>query len=69
MKYFIAAVLAAGLMLLGAPAASAINPVDCVFNPAVAKMHPKECKGITLEDVASNGTGRGPVVPKPAPVP
>lgn len=54
-------------MLLAPATASAINPVDCAFNPAVAKMHPKECKGITVEDVASNG---GPAdIPVPAPVP
>lgn len=29
--------------------------VNCAFNPAFARAHPKECKGIDVEAVASNG--------------
>ena len=56
----IAAIVAApaitiGALFFGAPAANAVNPVDCAFNPAVAKAHASDCKGVTVESVASNG--------------
>ena len=47
-----------GIVLAGlifAAPASAINPVDCAFNPAVRKAHAAECKDVTVESVASNG--------------
>jgi hypothetical protein len=45
--------------------------VNCAFNPAFKKAHPKECKGIDVEAVASNGgsdPGKSPDVGKPRPV-
>jgi hypothetical protein len=62
----IAPAAAIGLLFFGAPHSWADstdsgighNPglqVNCAFNPAFAKAHPKECKGIDVEAVASNG--------------
>lgn len=59
MKYAIALIAGPaaiiGALFFGVPSASAVNPVDCAFNPAVAKAHPVDCKGVTVESVASNG--------------
>ena len=59
MKYVLGIVGAPAIIIsalfFGVPAANAVNPVDCAFNPAVAKAHPAECKGVTVEKVASNG--------------
>lgn len=63
MKILISAAFVA-LGLLAAPTASAVNPVDCAFNPAVTKGHPSECKDVTVESVASNG-GPEPLIIDP----
>jgi hypothetical protein len=62
----IAPAAAIGLLFFGAPHGWADstdsgighNPglqVNCAFNPAFAKAHAQECKGIDVESVASNG--------------
>lgn len=48
-----------GALFFGIPTANAINPVDCAFNPAVAKAHAAECKDVSVESVASNGGNAG----------
>ena len=68
-----APVVAVGVLFFGVPHGRADstdsgvghNPglqVDCAFNPAFAKVYPKECKGIDVEAVASNG-GSDPGAP------
>jgi hypothetical protein len=51
------ATAAFGSIVLAAPAQAEHigNPVDCAFNLAFVKMHPAQCKGVTVETVASNG--------------
>jgi hypothetical protein len=62
----VAPAAAIGLLFFGAPHGWADstdsgighNPglqVNCAFNPAFKKAHAKECKGIDVESVASNG--------------
>ena len=62
----VAPAAAIGLLFFGAPHGWADstdsgighNPglqVNCAFNPAFARAHAQECKGIDVESVASNG--------------